>query len=98
MYLQMHGVTFLHLCISFQVTFQLILWFVPTFFWPGEPLPVEPVSRVGDSGPVSKEAEERFGALVDNLSNSSGVAVYNRLMCPRCIAQNMAIATLLVSS
>ena len=75
------------------VTFQLILWFLPTFFWPGEPLPTPATTREGDAGPI---ADERFGSLIQHFSESSPVAVYNRLLCPQCVTQTIAIATLLV--
>ena len=80
-----------------QATFILILWFIPTFVWPGEPLPVAPVPTNNNrEGNVVTERIERIGALFDNLGGANPVTVYNRLMCPRCVVQTLSIMTLLV--
>ncbi len=82
----------IHLGNFFQIFFQLILWMAPTFFWPGEPIPLAPQqqSRVG-------AAQERFGSLIENLGGSSPANIYNRLMCPQCVTQQLAIFFLGVS-
>ncbi len=48
---------------------------LPTFFWPGEPLPTPATTRIGEDGPI---AEDRFGSLISNLGQSSPTAIYNR--------------------
>ena len=47
---------------SIKITFQLIVWLLPTFFWPGEPLPVEPIpplNLVGGKFPEDPNAEAK---------------------------------------
>ena len=79
-----------------QIFFQLILWTLPTFFWPGENLPTPATTREGEAG--APFAEDRLGSLINNLGQSSPTAIYNRLLCPQCVAQNLAIFFLLVRS
>ena len=79
-----------------QVTFQLILWFLPTFFWPGEPLPVQPTADAREDF-FGIPPQDRIGNVITNFPETEFTAVYNRLLCPRCVTQNIAIATLLVS-
>ena len=40
----------------------------------------------------------RIDSLINNLGQASPAAVYNRLLCPQCITQNLAIFTLIVSN
>lgn len=81
---------FHHVVFYFQVAFQMILWFLPTFFWSGTPLPVRPVADIDEEFP------DRIGNLPTNYDDTDYVAVYNRLLSPRGVTQNIAIATLLV--
>jgi len=87
------------------ISFQLLLWFLPTFWWPGENLPTPATTRLGEDGPEVdadfsqrikdleglEGADERVLQLIYHLSNSSPSAFYNRMMCPQCIAQNLSI-------
>jgi len=49
-----------------------------------------------DLDPFHKNADERIGSLIEYLDTSSPAAIYNRLFCPRCVAQNLGVFWLLV--
>eukprot|EP00095_Tigriopus_kingsejongensis_P001260 snap_masked-scaffold374_size191929-processed-gene-0.18 protein:Tk01260 transcript:snap_masked-scaffold374_size191929-processed-gene-0.18-mRNA-1 annotation:"periplasmic solute binding family protein" len=83
------------------LAFQLIIWFLPTFFWPGSPLPTpqnmnQTISSPGEGiGIENPLAQNRVGAFVHNLGEASPVAIHNRLLCPQCFVQTISISTLL---
>ncbi len=78
--------------------FQLILWLAPTFMWPGEPLPTPATPKLGEESVDTDYIENRIGPLVTNLGQSSAANIYNRLLCPQCVAQNLSVFALIVST
>ena len=89
----------------FKITFQLMLWLLPTFFWPGEKLPVEPLfplNLIGSKFPAdpnaeAKRAEAKTVELVEHVALSPPVEVYNQLFCPQCVQRHITAAAVGVS-
>ena len=90
----------------------MLIWFLPTFLWTGEPLHEEdrPFNyltfqpKTGDDF-RRREGEEEDLKVEDRLSSiytaitveSSFAKVYNRLFCPQCVARLAVIAGIGVS-
>ena len=91
----------------------MLLWFLPTFLWSGEPLdetdrPLNFFTFQPKSGDDfrKREGEDEDPKVEDRLVNSvynaitvesSFAKVYNRLFCPQCVARLAVIAFIGVS-
>jgi hypothetical protein len=92
---KMIGLFVPHFALIFQITFQLILWLLPTFFWTGEALPVNPLfpkNKLKTDGLESKGL-----SLVEHISRSPPVEAYNALLCPQCVQRHLTAAAVGVS-
>ena len=78
---------------SLQFLMTFFFWFLPSLLWK-KPLAVER----GQAEERLTELSERVTGVYQSLAESGLADIYNRVLCPTCIAQIVIINSMVVSS
>ena len=76
-----------------------LFWFLPSLLWKKSLLSDQSREvRLVEPSEDLDSAEERVSGIYQSLVESGGADIYNRVLCPTCIAQIVTINTMVVST
>ena len=76
-----------------------LFWFLPSLLWKKSLLSDQSREvRLVELSEDLHSAEERVSGIYQSLVESGGADIYNRVLCPTCIAQIVTINTMVVST